>query len=252
LKTRVRSAGGRSGFTLIELLVVIAIIAILAAILFPVFAKARERARVSSCLNNMNQIGKGLYQYLGEWDSCYPMNRYPDRNHTNINTPSGLDGSTIWWKTSIEPYVKSKDVYKCPSNPNSEMKDLTGVYPISYAYNGGQFWEYIKSTGGYGPRNESDLKNPAETIWLLETLQGCCPDIGPWVLNGGENLKTWFNDHGGGQHNWIFADTHAKTMKIVQTMVPREMWKNDSMIGPAYNDQKYYDNCAKTIPKAWR
>lgn len=160
------------GFTLIELLVVIAIIAILAAILFPVFAKAREKAGTLSCLSNMNQIGKAIYNYLQDWDGAYPMNRYPDKNHTNINTPSGLDGSTINWKHSVFPYVKSLDVFRCPTNPMGNTPDLSKFFPTSYAYNGGRFWEYIRGSG-YGPRYESDIKDPANTIFILETLQPC-------------------------------------------------------------------------------
>ncbi|HEY3283859.1 MAG TPA: prepilin-type N-terminal cleavage/methylation domain-containing protein [Armatimonadota bacterium] len=246
-----RSEGRRSsGFTLIELLVVIAIIAILAAILFPVFAKARERARISSCSSNMNQIGKGLYTYLGEWDGAYPMNRLPDKTHTNISTASGLDGSTISWKNQLRSYVKSLDVYKCPSNPKADTMDHTGIFPVSYAYNGGRFWEYVQGSG-YGPRYESDVPEPSETLFILETQDPCCPDQGPWQLNQGENLKNILWAHGN-VHNWLFADTHAKTMKLVQTMVPKEMWKNYSQIGPAPNDQAWYNTCAKTIPMAWR
>jgi prepilin-type N-terminal cleavage/methylation domain-containing protein len=240
-----------SGFTLIELLVVIAIIAILAAILFPVFAQAREKARAISCLNNMKQMGLGMKAYLNDWDDAYPMNRYPDATHTDTKNPGGLNESKISWKKSMLSYVKSLDSFKCPSNPYADVMDYSGNFPISYAYNGGRFWEYTKSGGGYGPRFEEDIKEPTTTILILETLSYCCPDIGPWILTGGEGLKDWFNVHNKG-HNWIFADTHAKWMKMVQTMTPKEMWHNDSLIGPSDGDQKFYDNAAKTLPKAWR
>jgi prepilin-type N-terminal cleavage/methylation domain-containing protein/prepilin-type processing-associated H-X9-DG protein len=235
----------RSGFTLIELLVVIAIIAILAAILFPVFAQAREKARMSACLNNMKQIGTGIYNYLGDWDDCYPMNRYPDKYASNVNTPSGLDGSHTWWKTSVTPYIKSVSVFKCPSNPNGELLDYSG-YPISYAYNGGAFWEYPDNV--YGPTSMSDIKDPAGTVFILETLNGACPDMGPWCLN---DPKSWINRHNKGS-NFIFADTHAKWMKLQQTMTPQEMWHNRMPNFPQCNSQSWYDTCAKNIPVEFR
>ena len=93
----------RSGFTLIELLVVIAIIAILAAILFPVFAKAREKARQTACTSNMKQLGLAMSQYLQDYDE------YP---------PSGSDwwGSGAGWSAQIYPYVKSKAAFLCPDD----------------------------------------------------------------------------------------------------------------------------------------
>src|SRR6195952_2385277 len=95
----------RTGFTLIELLVVIAIIAILAAILFPVFAKAREKARQISCLSNEKQLGLGIMQYIQDYDEQLPAvwdaNRQPETN----------------WAIESYPYVKSLGVFKCPSNP---------------------------------------------------------------------------------------------------------------------------------------
>ena len=110
----------RTGFTLIELLVVIAIIAILAAILFPVFAQAREQARMSTCLSNFKQIGTGMMMYLQDWDETYPMNRI-------AQNPGGSEcngkGKMITWKHETQPYIKSTDVFRCPSNPRNKPND---------------------------------------------------------------------------------------------------------------------------------
>ena len=92
------------GFTLIELLVVIAIIAILAAILFPVFARARENARRSSCQSNLKQIGLGMLQYIQDYDEKYPIGRPNDEN--------------LGWANNLQPYLKSRQIFQCPSEPN--------------------------------------------------------------------------------------------------------------------------------------
>lgn len=104
----------RKGFTLIELLVVIAIIAILAAILFPVFAQAKEAAKKTSCGQNMRQMGLALSMYMGDWDDVYPAGYY----YNSPNGPGSLDDSGINnWSGVIMPYVKSKKVFVCPSDP---------------------------------------------------------------------------------------------------------------------------------------
>ena len=100
------SSRSRKGFTLIELLVVIAIIAILAAILFPVFQKVRENARRSACTSNMKQLGLAIVQYQQDADEAYP---------TSNGTGNPGTGN---WALCIYPYVKSIDVYKCPDNPD--------------------------------------------------------------------------------------------------------------------------------------
>ena len=102
----------QNGFTLIELLVVIAIIAILAAILFPVFAQARERARGIACLSNMKQLGLGLKMYAQDFDESYPRCSF-----------IGMDYN---WRNAIYPYVKNIDVYACPSNPAGRRRDGHG------------------------------------------------------------------------------------------------------------------------------
>src|ERR1700761_3497957 len=101
------TASRRQAFTLIELLVVIAIIAILAAILFPVFAKAREKARQTACLNDEKQMGLAMMQYTVDYND--PLPAAWDSNNSN--------GDNANWAYCIMPYVKTVNVWACPSNP---------------------------------------------------------------------------------------------------------------------------------------
>ena len=111
----------KKGFTLIELLVVIAIIAILAAILFPVFAKAREKARQTSCSSNEKQLGLGFLQYVQDYDEAYPC---------GIIRWAGSAGGA--WAATVYPYVKSTGVFTCPDDPTPSGGTSTAV---SYQYN---------------------------------------------------------------------------------------------------------------------
>ena len=104
-------------FTLIELLVVIAIIAILAAILFPVFARARENARRSSCQSNLKQIGLGITQYIQDYDEKYPINSVNPPNLA-VDPAGGNDPYFGYgtWRYYVQPYIKSVQIFTCPSS----------------------------------------------------------------------------------------------------------------------------------------
>jgi prepilin-type N-terminal cleavage/methylation domain-containing protein len=169
----------RKGFTLIELLVVIAIIAILAAILFPVFAKARERAQQSACLSNTKQIGLALMQYLEDNNSRFPCNPYAN----------GVAGQTRPWFHCLMPYTKTAAIFQCPThkglpgdytpgkvdltrmlhsqynvvsgpvpaNPNLRTWYTSEVPAVSYGYN-----EVVIGAINGKPMMTSSLKSPAE------------------------------------------------------------------------------------------
>ena len=144
----------RRAFTLIELLVVIAIIAILAAILFPVFAQAREKARQTSCLSNEKQIALAVIQYTQDYDETFP---------------AGLQSG--WWQAGwtwqVVPYLKSTDVLRCPSDPGGDPVAVLsfGGFRTSYVSNG-----YLKWNGSanenFGPMGLS--LDPNFTPWILD------------------------------------------------------------------------------------
>jgi prepilin-type N-terminal cleavage/methylation domain-containing protein len=121
----------KKAFTLIELLVVIAIIAILAAILFPVFGRAKESARKTACISNLKQLGTAFTMYLGDYDD-----RLPDRRDLKTSLPGGYRPWTTWppsdpragWAGVImEPYLRNRDIWSCPSLPGTAMGEAVQV-----------------------------------------------------------------------------------------------------------------------------
>jgi prepilin-type N-terminal cleavage/methylation domain-containing protein/prepilin-type processing-associated H-X9-DG protein len=156
-------------FTLIELLVVIAIIAILVAILFPVFAQAREKARQTSCLSNEKQISLALLMYTQDYDECFPISVW--WGAFNVGTP-GADG----WIASIQPYVKNLAVFGCPSDsgafknaPDPAGYPWDGVY-LSYvgnAYHGGWSGSYNYAEGPIGYEDNVQPSN----FWMEQGAQ---------------------------------------------------------------------------------
>jgi prepilin-type N-terminal cleavage/methylation domain-containing protein/prepilin-type processing-associated H-X9-DG protein len=189
----------RRGFTLIELLVVIAIIAILAAILFPVFAKAREKARQSSCLSNMKQIGLAVAQYCQDYDEGFPMH-----NCTWDATPCSVG--------QLDPYCKNVQMWKCPSDSGTPGPSAGTSNRPSYAFNQEEL------NGGAG-RTLGDVQMPAETVCHSEATAGYLAI--PRCYGITNNAKLCARPYGGyfvGRHNdglnMSFVDGHAKWVKL--------------------------------------
>ncbi len=215
---------GRRGFTLIELLVVIAIIAILAAILFPVFAQARAKARQTSCLSNMKQIGTGLYMYIQDYDETLPGN---DTNAEGFGLPKGflepqsnISFTRRNWAREVQPYVKNVQILICPQtiprtafqggNPPYNESTVPGGGNTSYALNG------IASD-----KSIAAIPRPADIIYLREFLiYTRTAQVRPHTVSNSNPLFTEFNHvlydniHQEGS-NLLFCDTHAKWRKKV-------------------------------------
>jgi prepilin-type N-terminal cleavage/methylation domain-containing protein/prepilin-type processing-associated H-X9-DG protein len=167
--------GKHTGFTLIELLVVIAIIAILAAILFPVFARARENARRAGCMSNLKQITLGMMQYSQDYDERLPA----------YNGGSTRGGVSPFYHVAIDPYVKSRQLYRCPS-----ARDLTGAtweslqYP-TYGFNGQGGSGYMYQYEGTAL---AEIEEPSITWMLVEQTYSSAR----WLSNGWGSATTTF------------------------------------------------------------
>ena len=196
-----RSVVGRlrmssKGFTLIELLVVIAIIAILAAILFPVFARAREKARSVTCQTNLKQLAIGMIAYVQDYDERFPnWNWGRDRGNPPVHGQG--PGTPLPWYAAIYPYVKNKDLYVCPSDTRCPEGGPLGRmcctdckydrWPLSYTYN-----EPI-SANCCNFNLLANIKLPAQTLLLAD---------------GRSSLTGW--DPGGFLARIVFANFNAR------------------------------------------
>ena len=226
------SSGVRKGFTLIELLVVIAIIALLASILFPVFARAREKARQASCGSNLKQIGLGLMQYVQDYDEVLPL--------AMPRVSAGCVAQSGSWMDFIYPYVKSNDIFDCPDNAAN-----SGVGQYSYPWSpGSNLGSYSINNMFWGHSPDNDLCHetsvstmpkivvPATTVWVTEsgydnfatvnygygpatetTIQGfpaLSPDVGQGLIIARHSNMV----------NVLWLDGHVKASTIDFLMTP--------------------------------
>ena len=204
--------GGRGqrqrGFTLIELLVVIAIIALLAAILFPVFARARENARKSSCANNLKQIGLGIAQYVQDYDERY----FPTQQNIGAGTPG--QGSTF--VTYLQPYVKSRQMFICPSGSRSRIVGPTPMPTLAFGIDNlwrtpAPGWLEV-SEGHYGMNRNLTTSTGYALADVAKTSATVMSFDSTWFDAAGE---TDVAVSGAMRHlegmNMCFADGHAKS-----------------------------------------
>ncbi|BCM93517.1 hypothetical protein IAD21_05408 [Abditibacteriota bacterium] len=226
------------GFTLIELLVVIAIIAILAAILFPVFARARENARRASCQSNLKQIGLGIAQYTQDYDEKMPMSR------TDNIVINGINTGQAPWQVVIQPYVKSTQLFKCPSNTsNSFATNSQNTIPMSYLANGqGPYVDMVGQFGGIRPicdmqvnggsvgaggASLASIGSVSQVIAVGEHPNRSDPEF--YSTSSGDMS---FQNHLG-TTNFLFCDGHVKAMKPTATGTPTNMWNISNSAAPA-------------------
>ena len=210
----------KKGFTLIELLVVIAIIALLAAILFPVFARARENARKSSCMNNLKQIGIGMAQYSQDFDEQTTPLRW---RWTGAY-------SEMPFQSLLYPYIKSTQIYKCPSNTSTGNMDDTPraanpvvpAMPKSYLANAGD--EGGGGTNATRPmsdatnsRSMADMPFPSSTILIVEHTNNQNADC--YSTGTVAGMKGHL-----GTSNFLFGDAHVKSLRPSATSTGRCMW----------------------------
>jgi prepilin-type N-terminal cleavage/methylation domain-containing protein/prepilin-type processing-associated H-X9-DG protein len=231
----------RPGFTLIELLVVIAIIAILAAILFPVFAQAREKARQTMCVSNMKQIGLGVQMYAQDYDEKMPFNY----GYLWDEKGKQIPGTLLWWQDLVRPYVKNEQVYTCPSAsphtqestwrppgmPNPLIRDYI-ANAAATAANRGYWPPGSKFEGRVGPftnnwNNDSislaRIEDPSGTIAIVDGYRS--DEI--WAINQSDCWKPTPQPPADASNRWpgfvakrhndgftaAYVDGHARWMK---------------------------------------
>ena len=220
----------KTGFTLVELLVVIGIIAILAALLFPVFSSARRKARQATCINNQRQIGMALALYEQDYDQTYPNFRF-----WPLGNQSSGDLEKHSWRSVTAPYLHSTQVMACPSNPDNQTRSYDPQYKISYAANVAlNPRDYpvlppsLDATGSgmFGKDLSPGVKiasvvRPAECIAVVEIVH--IPDS-LFVVDIASNFTSGiqvysdclFTAHSG-LSNYLFVDGHVKALKPTAT-----------------------------------
>ncbi len=193
----------RKAFTLVEILVVLAIIALLAAILLPVFATVRGRARQTSCLSNLKQIGAAVGMYMQDYDGRYPRAIDPlDRAHPGLWTRYPLFAADIGRfplvNEVLQPYVKSKPVFACPADGGFSVADFAylplDATPTSFEKFGTSY--YYRTEFAALDRGESAVQNPAQLNFLFD-------GVGQWHGTLTPLAK---------RYNCLFADFHVKNL----------------------------------------
>ena len=197
----------RQGFTLIELLVVIAIIAILAAILFPVFARAKAKARQTACLSNVKQLTLSVKMYQSDWDDCYPCWKETSSPTTWTGWfvyQEGYPTATLWDPSAglVTPYIQNQDIIVCPDWQQMQPQSKYASYGYNYFIVG---------------KSEGAIPRPAEIICVCDLTNGGWPYTiaSPVAWFGSPAASAYYSAPAGrhnGMFNGSFCDGHAKAL----------------------------------------
>ncbi len=188
------------GFTLIELLVVIAIIAILAAILFPVFARAREKARQAGCQSNLKQIGLALKMYMGDYDE------------TNVRIYFGSGANAYRWHQAVQPYMKNYELFRCLT-AKQRVDAYSGLY-MCYGMNCFNFDPGVYPCFWYGP-GDAEIEDASGTIWVADSKHPTDATQGSYYVGGGAVFAepvTRVDYRHNDMFNALWYDGHVKAM----------------------------------------
>ena len=236
LGTSVGKAREFAGFTLIELLVVVAVISLLAAILFPVFARARENARRASCMSNLKQMGLGVMMYVQDYDEKYPPAYIPAPGPSPDGQTAPWSSSLWLWQQIIYPYTKSSQIYRCPSNPtsrkelfvlnygvNSLMVAIPPQTTVSMATVDFAANTYMIMDAGYFELQPVDIYSPTASQHYL-------PGTAKLVASPPTLDSDYIDDFASGRHflgvNMCFADGHVKWLKSSTILQEALNYKN--------------------------
>ncbi len=199
----------RRAFTLIELLVVIAILAILAGILFPVFAKARERARMTACASNLRQLGQAVMLYADDHDERYPFaTDWADRHFPQIWSGSPEFGALLssmpYLPDALDPYVRNRQVWECPSDRGMGHDPITSMdVDVPHCYRAfGMSYSYRTELAFRGA-TISSLSHASETNLLNDAN-------GSWHFGDTDSYGTY-------RYNVCYADGHVKSVTYDET-----------------------------------
>jgi prepilin-type N-terminal cleavage/methylation domain-containing protein/prepilin-type processing-associated H-X9-DG protein len=244
--------GKRTGFTLIELLVVIAIIAILASILFPVFSRARENARRSSCLSNLKQIGLGIMQYTQDYDEKFPPNSYQsgqlqsDPAMPGAKFLSGTSGSgdhRMTWMDFVQPYLKSTQIMVCPSA--SDLTRASYGYQAAFGGDSNNCANYILGCSKtWSPISMAEVNRSAEVIMVSEYQKSIVSYLlmPPYYFYSLNNSYAGYTPDQVGVHldgsNALYADGHVKWRSIGTIKTFGSLWQGCNAASP--NPTSYF------------